>query len=920
MTPSRWQQIEELYHAALECEPGKRAGFLARADPELRGEVESLLAQENGATPLDHPAWDGAASFLGSTVAALPAGTQLGPYKIQGPLGAGGMGEVFRAVDTRLGRAVAIKTSRERFSERFEREARAISSLNHPHICTLFDVGPNYLVMELCEGETLAARLKRGKLSIDDTLRYGQQIADALAAAHAKGIVHRDLKPGNIMLTKSGVKLLDFGLAKRAHAPGTNSVSTDLTGQGVLLGTVPYMAPEQIGGKEADPRSDIFAFGAMLYEMLTGARPFTGHTTASLLASILEGEPAPLPASCPHGLERLIKRCLIKDPEQRWQSALDLKNELEWSGYSTPEQQVPIRRPLLPWLIGAAAVVSALVLSLLYLRKAPESERSFRLGVPLPEGSQSFGFHAVSPDGQWLAFVATAPDNTGQLFVRRMDDTTVRVLAAPALIQGAPFWSPDSRWIAYFTGTRLAKIQPQGGTPEEICAARGYAQGSWSSKGVILFRMGSFTTLFEVLAAGGEPKVFLSPDSTRQRTDFIAPQFLPDGQHFLVFIQSPRPEKRGIYIGSLESQETRLLLNTEENALYAGSPSGEGHLLFRRGSTLVAQRFDDRRMVLQGEPEAIAQGIAAMQLAGNAPAVFSASNIGVLAYRQGSNGIIGELVWLDRQGRRVGVVGEPGAYITPALSPDQTKLAVVRVDQENWENDVWLFDLKAPTSSRFTFDMRKVTNPIWSPDGTKIAFSSMQNGAYDIFQKPSTGGGRVESVLESAADKYVINWPPDGHVLLYESMRMLWALPLEGKSSEIVAAANAGQVSPNGRWVAYNSVVLGRSEVYVQSFPSSGDKYQVSKLGGNFPLWRRDGKELFYIAGNKLMAADVRTDAQSFVAGTPHPLFNVPVGANGGRYYQVAADGQRFLVVTPLDKPPPPITVVVNWETALRKP
>jgi len=325
-------------------------------------------------------------------------------------------------------------------------------------------------------------------------------------------------------------------------------------------------------------------------------------------------------------------------------------------------------------------------------------------------------------------------------------------------------------------------------------------------------------------------------------------------------------------------------------------------------------------MVLQGEPEAIAPGIAAMQLAGNAPAVFSASNNGVLVYRQGSNGIIGELVWLDRQGRRLGVVGEPGAYITPALSPDQTKLAVARVDQENWENDLWLFDLKGPTSFRFTFDLRKVLNPVWSPDGTKIAFSSMQNGAYDIFQKPSTGGGRVEPVLESADNKYVINWPPDGHVLLYESMRRLWALPLGGKSSEIVSAANAGQVSPNGRWVAYNSVELGRSQVFVQSFPSSGDKYQVSKPGGNFPLWRRDGKELFYIAGNKLMAVDVRSDDQSFGAGTPHPLFTVPVGANGGLYYQVAADGQRFLVVIPVDKPPPPITVVVNWEAALRKP
>lgn len=678
MTPSRWQQIEELYHATLECEPSQRAAFLARADPEVRREVESLLAQESGGTPLDHPAWDGSASLLGSTVAALTPGTQLGPYKIEGPLAAGGMGEVFRGVDTRLGRSVAVKTSREQFSERFNREARAISSLNHPHICTLYDVGPNYLVMELCDGETLAARLKRGKLSLDDTLRYGQQIADALAAAHAKGIVHRDLKPGNIMISKTGVKVLDFGLARSQQ-------DATLTGSHMVMGTPAYMAPEQREGKECDARTDIYSLGLILYEMATGKRVESGQ--------------APLLDALPPQLMSVIERCLATEPDDRWQSAQDVSAVLALTGNSRPAVtgERP-RRMWPPWGIAALTTLVVFVLAGMYLRETRQGvsdERSIRFPVPPPENVEfSDGtLPAISPDGEKLAFGGIGADGKLRIWLRPLSSLTAEPVPGSEGVASI-FWSPNSHSIGFFAGGKLKRSDLNGGPPQVLCdASESYRPGgTWNREGSILFSSNDHEGLYRVPATGGEPSRVTALSAERQETLHVWPQFLPDGQHFIYLAQSEKPENTGIYVGSLDSKVAKRVLAASGNPSYAASRSGTGYLLSMQTATLMAQAFDTTRLELSGERFPIAERLFLPPAPAPGFAAFSAAQNGVLAYRtlgQAST----ELVWFDRQGRRLGTVGEPANYSVPALSPDETKLAVTRIDPEIGTRDIWLFDL-----------------------------------------------------------------------------------------------------------------------------------------------------------------------------------------------------------------------------------
>jgi eukaryotic-like serine/threonine-protein kinase len=906
MTPSRWQQIEELYHAALERNPSERAALLARADPGLRREVESLLAQGSGATHLEHPAWEGAASLLGSTVAIMTPGTRLGPYKIEGPLGSGGMGQVFSGVDTRLGRSVAVKISREQFSERFNREARAISSLNHSHICTLYDVGPNYLVMELCQGETLTARLKRRKLSVEDTLRYGQQIADALAAAHAKGIVHRDLKPGNIMLGKAGVKVLDFGLAKSPQ-------DETLTGSRMVMGTPAYMAPEQREGKECDARTDIYSLGLILYEMATGNRAEQGQIPAL--------------DTVPPQLAPVIERCVAEDPDDRWQSARDASAVLALAGKSRPA--VTKERPrgmLLPWGITAVATL-AFVLAVLYLRQAAPNERSISFLVSPPEKVAQLGraLPAISPDGERLVFGGIEADGKTRLWVRPLSSLSVEPIEGS---EGAVsvFWSPDGRSIGFFAGGKLKRSNLNGSPPQILCEASGALRpaGSWSRDGLILFNSAERRGLYRVPSTGGEAIPVTVLDASRHENFHAWPQFLPDGRHFIYMVQSERPENTGIYVSSLDSKVSKQLSNASTNPSYSAFRSGAGYLLFMQAATLMAQAFDAGKLELQGEAFPVANQVLLPPSPAKGFAAFSASWNGVLVYETLGHSTT-ELDWFDRQGRRLGVVGEPGEFSIPALSPDEKRLAVTRMDTQLGTRDLWLFDLMRGTQSRFTFDPVDETNPTWSPNGARLAFSSFGKGSIDIYQKTATSAGNAEPLIASGEIKLIESWTPDGKFILYDSGSKLWMLPLDGDRKPALLFPLSGgsdaSVSRDMKWVTYQSSLSGRSEIYVQSFPPSGSTWQISTTGGEEPYWRPDGRELFYIEGKRLMAVDVKTDGKLFQWERPRALFEMRLGPESVRSrYQVTANGQRFLVNVPLaSAQSPPITVVTNWTAGLKQ-
>ncbi len=581
---------------------------------------------------------------------------------------------------------------------------------------------------------------------------------------------------------------------------------------------------------------------------------------------------------------------------------------------------------LAPWLFGAVATIAALTLALVHFRAAQPQERTVRFLVPPPERGQFFDFPAISPDGERLAFLGEAPDRrAARLWMRRLDAVTAEPLA-DAVERGLPFWSPDSRYIAFSAGGKLLKIDVRGGPPQTICDAptANLPGGAWSRNGVILFHAGfpGHAVLYRVAGSGGEATPATTLDASRQEVAHLWPQFLPDGRHFLYFAQSARPENRGIYVGSLDSKESRSLLSTNNIVAYARSLSGSDHLLFMQGSTLMARPFDARQRVLTGPPFPVAEHINLPPQQVSGRAAFSVSGNGVLAYGTAS-GTTTELVWFGRQGERLGTVGEPAEYSLPALSPDDKKLVVCRMNLPARTRDLWLFDLAHGTSSRFTFDPADDINPIWSPDGSRIVFSSNRKGHGNIYQKAASGTGEDELLFESGVTKEIFSWSPDGRFILFREGVDYWAFPLDGNRKPMGPLSIRGnsQVSPNGRWVAYQSDESGRVEVYVQSFPPSGGKWMISAAGGNEPLWRRDGTELFYTAGNKMMAVAVKTDAQVFEAGAPKALFEVRLEAVVRRTrYQVASNGQRFLVNVPLEAPSSaPITVVLNWTAGLRR-
>ena len=902
----------------------------------------------------------------------LVPGARLGPYEIQSPIGAGGMGEVYRARDTRLDRTVAIKVlpaqlaSDPQFRDRFDREAKAISQLNHPHICTLYDIGSqdgtDFLVMEYLDGDTLADKLAKGPLPLDQALRYAIEIAGALDKAHRAGIVHRDLKPGNVMLTKGGTKLLDFGLAKTG-APAVVGVSLsmlpttppNLTAQGTILGTFQYMAPEQLEGQEADSRTDIFAFGAVLYEMLAGRKAFQGKSQASLISAIMSFDPPPLSTLeplTPPALDRVVTKCLAKDPDERWQSAHDLTSELKWvaeagsqTGVASPvvaPRRGPLHNARLAWsaagLFLIALVVSAFVV-VAHFREAPPPPQSVRFQIPTPGASVAQMF-TLSADGRSLAFIA----NTGgpnQVWVRAMDTLDTRALAGT---DGAtyPFWSPDGAYLGFFAQGKLKKIAIAGGPALTLCDATSGRGGTWNRDGVIVFSGGPTSPLVRVSAAGGVPApVTTLVEGSSGTGGHRFPVFLPDGVHVLYTAGPDKPDAAGVYLGSLDGAVSLRMLPDPTNALYAppATRGGSGYLMFRREDTLMAQPFDLKALKLTGEMFPVAEQV---PIGGHLGfGAFSASENGTLVYRTGGSLSNREVVWVDRTGKRLRAVTKPGAFASLATSPDQQTVAVTLATGGGGQSDIWLQDLGRDVISRFTFRPGITLNrPIWSPDGSRLVFASglLGTNTFDIYQKPAGGNGQEELLVHASANGVPEDWSPDGKWIVYRQTSQkadsdLWLLPLDGERKPIPYLQTPfdernARFSPGPgdapRWMAYQSNESGQNQIYVQAIPASGPKYQISTSGGTQPAWRRDGKELFYLSTDlKLMAVPIKLGT-TVEPGTPQELFATAAAAFGiGPIgYAPSPDGERFLVNVPAGgegATTAPITVVLNWQAGLKK-
>ena len=855
----------------------------------------------------------------------LSAGDKVGPHEILAPLGAGGMGEVYKARDTRLDRIVAIKVSRNKFDERFEREARAVAALNHPHICHLYDVGPDYLVMEYVEGQPI-----HGPMPVADALRFAEQIADAMDQAHRKGIIHRDLKPANILVTKQGIKLLDFGLAKfrRAVTMDDETVTNALTSKGTILGTLHYMSPEQLEGKEADERSDIYSFGCVLYELITGKRAFEGKSAASLIAAILERTPAPLE---PAGLNRVVETCLAKDPDDRFQTARDLKRALRWAEKEEPAPPVGVGhgRPL-PWIAAAALclIVASVFAALWFTRSTPPPLASqFTLDAPPDTAfTNSFAATAVSPDGRYLVFGASrrSAGAGASLWLRPLDSLAARPLPGT---EGAnfPFWSVDSKSIAFFADRKLKRVELLGGAPLVLCDAvedpGASVGGTWSRDGIILF--GGASGLRRVPASGGQPVLLTKTDVSRQEAGHGYPQFLPDGKRFLYFIQSGNPNTQGVYAGSLDRPQERIqVVRTDAKAIYTQPIAGRsGYLLWLREQTLLAQRFDPGKLLLEGDPAPVAEEIAVNEIQ---RAAFWASDAGLLGYRNGGAG--GQkLVWMSRDGKRTEQGGMDN-YNSLRLSLDGKRVAFGR---GRATANIWLLEFARSVLTRLTFRTKEDFYPVWSPDGRQIAFSSNRSGVFEIYRKDAGGGGQEEQLTSGPNDKLVTDWSRDGKYLLYgqsdpKTSLDLWALPLDGDRKPVPVLQSpflesGGQFSSDGKWIAYHSTESGRIEVYIRAFPSSAGKWQISNRGGFIPRWRADGKELFYVSLDlKMMAVTIRASAAGVEADTPRELFPTLV-AGFNSPYDVAADGQRFLLSErPQAQGGAPLTVVVNWQAVLK--
>jgi Tol biopolymer transport system component len=912
---------------------------------------------------------------------ALIPGSRLGVYEVAAQIGAGGMGEVYKGRDTRLDRTVAIKVlpatlaADPEFRKRFDREARTISRFTHPNICTLYDVGEQdgaaFLVMELLEGETLEKRCARGRtnesgLARDEALLIAIQMADALAAAHRQGIVHRDLKPANIFLVRGSgasappiVKLLDFGLARTAPALIANSTTTmpttpseAITARGTILGTFQYMAPEQVEGGEVDARTDIFAFGSVLYEMITGKKAFEGKTQTNLVAAILERDPLPLTTAqplTPPLVDAIVRKCLAKSRDDRWQTASDLGSVLRWAAEganattsgATAITDTPRTggRRVASAAVAAAGILSSVAIGLAvggrYMSTVAPPAAVVRFEVqppadvtltPAPIGSAAQ--LALSPDGRRLAFVATRKRAVSQLWIRPLDGAQAQPLPGT---EGAsyPFWSPDNRSIAFFAGGKLKKIDTTGGVPQVLGPAGAGRGGAWHPDGFILFVGQGTNPISRVSASGGVVTAATTFDPDHSIIGQSWPQFLPDGRHFLYYQRSLKPEYRGVFVTALDSSSSTRVLENEGMAVYAS-----GHLVFVRDGTLFAQAFNDRTLQTSGAPVRIGEHVG-YWTAGLGYAAVTVSPAGVLAHGP-SVRLTTSLRWHDRSGTLTAPPTAPAQYTTPRLSPDQKSVVVAMTDGATAQPDLWVLGLARGTTSRLTSDPATDWFPAWFPDSGRLLFGSNRLGLTMPFEKVVGGGPEepaVGSVFGTAGATSPSDTSVDGRLLLYTQLTQqgydlgLLALTGERKANTFLGTAfNEVQArfSPNTRWVAYASDESGAFEVYVRPFPAASGQTQISIAGGTQPEWRRDGKELFYIsADGKLTAVPVTTDGATFSAGTPRSLFDVEVPEPNPPFptdYAVTADGQRLLVNTIVDQPTRlTLTVILNWTTDLKQ-
>ena len=961
MTSDRWQRIKELYHSALERSGDDRSAYLREAcagDEALREEVQSLLMHGQEVN-----------SFLEGPAVHLPAtkelsegtgqtfiGRKLGSYQVISLLGAGGMGEVYRARDTRLDRIVAIKVLPRQFAnrsdlrERLEREARTIASLNHPHICVLHDIGRqdgvDYLVLEYLEGETLAQRLAKGPLPLEHVLHYAIEIADALDKAHRKGITHRDLKPGNIMLTKSGTKLLDFGLAKLRHeaAPPTplselTTVGDPVTEQGMILGTLQYMAPEQVEGKtdQIDARTDIFAFGAVVYEMATGKKAFEGGSQARVIGAILKDDPpsiSSLQPRIPAALDRVVKICLAKDPDERWQSASDLRRELRWiaeggaqNGFSSARDKgKPSASRRILMMALACVLIAAIATVALWNRKSPASLQPVsRFALTLPSGQSLAGISGsrahslvISPDGSQIAYVASQ-SGVQQLFLKLINSLESRPVAGTEGSQ-MPFFSPDSQWLGFFTGDgKLKKVSVSGGPVVALSdlAKLSVTGASWGLRGEIV--IGTLFGLVQVQATGGTPEPLSTVEAGEG--EHIWPEFLPGGDAVVYVQGTPANPQVAVY-----STKTR-----KHHVLAAGSDplySPTGHLLYVLSGVLMAAPFDARRFEITGPAVPLVEGLMQYSYTASLPlsADYSLSTNGTLVYVPGAARTTPlKMVWVNRNGAVQPLSAPARAYVMPKISPDGRRIAVGVSDKDS---QVWIYDLAQGTLNRLTFQGTNNTAPLWSPDGKRIAFISNQAGQRNIFWQFADGSGGLERLTTSPSVDIPNSFSPDGKLLAYAEIDLSTGYDIlviglgDRKPKPFLQTPrneNVPLFSSDGRWMAYASDESGRFEIYVVPYPGPGGKWQISTEGGREPAWNRNGRELFYRNGEKMMAVAINTQS-GFSASTPKVLFE-------GRYqtltsstpnYDVSADGQRFLMLQATEEPAQ-IDVVLNWSEELKQ-